>query len=178
MKFKRMVEVYNTWKKKHPTAAEEITLEEIFEILTETKMENGMEAIKGMKNDTGKQKWHALPLVILEPLADVMEAGARKYEKFNCLQPFDNADERFWNSTMRHLVACQFDPLAIDPETGCYHAAQACFGMLMRIRNAKMGGNAAEKPEQMAFGWKKVDENMGRDSEVIAAAKKCPIIKS
>jgi len=117
----------------------------------------------GMKHDEGKQAWHALPLVILEPLADVMDAGARKYEKFNCLQPFTNADERFWNSTMRHLVACQINPLAIDPETGCYHAAEACFGMLMRIYNAARPTDSAEagNPEPMTFEWKKVEGGTG-----------------
>jgi hypothetical protein len=102
--------------------------------------------MKGQKHDKGKQKWHALPLVILRPLADVMEAGARKYEKFNCLEPFDNYDERFWDATMRHLDACQLDPLAVDEETGCYHAAQACFGLLMRIYNAEFGKEVINIP--------------------------------
>lgn len=93
--------------------------------------------MKGKKHDEGKQQWHALPLVILEPLADVMTAGAKKYEKFNCLEPFENWDSRFWDSTIRHLNACQQDSLAIDEETGCYHAAQAAFGCLLRLHNAR-----------------------------------------
>ena len=93
--------------------------------------------VKGMKKDEGKQKWHALPLVILEPLADVMEAGAKKYAKFNCLQPFDDPDERFYDGMMRHVEICQLDPLAIDEETGCYHAAQIAFNTLMRLYHCK-----------------------------------------
>lgn len=91
----------------------------------------------GMKHDDGKKKWHALPLEILEPLADVMEAGVKKYAKFNCLEKFDNPDERFYNGMMRHIKACQVDPLAIDKETGCYHAAQVAFNTLMRLYHCK-----------------------------------------
>lgn len=99
---------------------------------------------EGMKFDKGKQPWHALPLELLWPLADLMDVGAVKYEKFNCLQPFGNSDERFWDAIMRHLADCQIDPLALDfrPEneddvgTGCFHLACATFGCLLRLRNA------------------------------------------
>jgi hypothetical protein len=94
-------------------------------------------AEKGLKLDGGKQQWFAMPLTILKPLADVFAAGERKYSIFNCLQPFDGADRRFWDATMRHLDACQIDPLAIDEETGCYHAAQAAFNILLRVHNVK-----------------------------------------
>ena len=39
---------------------------------------------EGQKLDTGKQQWHAMPLVLLKPLADTFNAGVLKYEKFNC----------------------------------------------------------------------------------------------
>jgi hypothetical protein len=92
----------------------------------------------GLKFDKGKQQWFAMPLVLLTPLADVFVAGEKKYEIFNCLQPFNDPDRRFWDATMRHLEASQIDPLAIDEETGCYHAAQAAFNILLRLHNAKM----------------------------------------
>lgn len=92
---------------------------------------------KGQKFDTGKRKWHALPLELLEPLADLMTAGAEKYSKFNCLEPFDDPDARFWDANMRHGMACQRDPLAIDEETGCYHEAARAFSSLMRIYHCK-----------------------------------------
>jgi hypothetical protein len=91
----------------------------------------------GPKYDEGKQPWYAMPLVHLEPLADVFAAGEKKYYLFSNLLPFEDSNRRFWDSTMRHLEACQIDPLAIDPETGCYHAAEACFGMLLRLSNAR-----------------------------------------
>ena len=92
---------------------------------------------KGLKLDKGKQQWYAMPLVILKPLADVFTAGRKKYKLFNCLNPFDDSDERFWDAQMRHLEECQIDPLAKDKETGCYHAAQVAFNILLRLYNAK-----------------------------------------
>ena len=91
----------------------------------------------GSKHDEGKRRWHSLPLEILEPLADLMEAGREKYGQFNCLEEFDDPDERFWNANMRHARACQRNPLAIDPETGCYHEAARAFSSLMRIYHCR-----------------------------------------
>ena len=91
---------------------------------------------KGLKFDQeGKQEWFALPLEILEPLADVFNAGEKIYETFNCLLPFDDPSRRFYNATMRHLRASQIDPLAKDEETGCYHLAQVAFNSLLRLHN-------------------------------------------
>ena len=92
--------------------------------------------VNGIKLDEGKQSWYAMPLVVLKPLADVFNAGEKKYETFNCLKPFVDPDRRFYNAAMRHLEACQLDPLAKDEETGCYHAAQAAFNLLLRVHNA------------------------------------------
>ena len=91
---------------------------------------------KGIKYDIGKQQWYATPLDVLSLLADVFSAGEKKYETFNCLQPFDDSNRRFWDATMRHLNACQINPLAVDEETGCYHAAQAAWNSLMRLYHA------------------------------------------
>ena len=93
---------------------------------------------KGLKYDNGKQKWYAMPLELLVPLADVFTAGEKKYEIFNCLQPFEDGDRRLYDSLIRHQVECQIDPLAIDEETGCYHQAQVAFSALLRLRNALM----------------------------------------
>jgi len=94
---------------------------------------------EGLKHDEGKQPWFALPLTILKPLADVFNAGEKKYETFNCLQPFTEPHRRFWNATMRHLEACQLDPLSKDEETDCYHAAQVAFNILMLLHHCKGG---------------------------------------
>ena len=94
---------------------------------------------QGLKYDKGKQSWFAMPLEIIKPLADVYAAGEKKYKIFNCLKPFKEPKRRFWDATMRHLEACQIDPLARDEETGCYHAAQAAFNILMRLYHCKNG---------------------------------------
>jgi hypothetical protein len=90
----------------------------------------------GAKLDSGKQPYYAMPLVVLKPLADVYAAGEKKYATFNCLQPFEDGDRRFWDAIMRHLESCQIDPLAKDEETGCYHLAQVAFNALHRLYNA------------------------------------------
>lgn len=100
----------------------------------------------GLKHDDDKQRWHSLPLELLEPLADLMEAGRKKYGKFNCLDDFYNPDERFWNANMRHASACQLDPLAIDPETGCYHEAARAFSSLMRLYHCRRKKAVEEGP--------------------------------
>ena len=97
---------------------------------------------EGSKRDEGKQEYYAMPLVLLKPLADVFHAGELEYKLFNCLNPFKDSDRRFWNATMRHLEACQIDPLAVDQEIKdkygleVYHSAQVAFNMLLRIRSA------------------------------------------
>ena len=101
---------------------------------------------EGQKWDNGKLDWHCLPLTVLTPLVGVFEAGIKKgYGRFNCLQPFSNPDQRFFSATMRHLEACQLDPLAIDEETGCYHAAQVAFNTLMRLYHAKKEASLQEE---------------------------------
>jgi hypothetical protein len=105
---------------------------------------------QGIKFDEGKQNWYAMPLEILEPLAEVFRAGEKKYETFNCLKPFDDPARRFYDAMMRHVEAQQIDPLAKDPDTGCYHAAQIAFNALLRLYNCrklqeKENENAARK---------------------------------
>jgi hypothetical protein len=111
------------------------------------------ESKPGLKFDTGKQRWHALPLEILEPLADVFAAGAKKYAKFNCLQPFRDSNERFYDGQMRHTRASQLDPLAIDQELleqygeEVYHLAQVAFNALMRLHHARKEATIDSSPQ-------------------------------
>lgn len=109
----------------------------------------------GLKFDQGKQPWYAMPLQVLEPLADVFAAGEHKYEIFNCLQPFDDPERRFYDGQMRHTEACQIDPLAVDQELlekyglTVYHSAQVAFNALMRLHHAlqanKMEGKSYDR---------------------------------
>lgn len=101
--------------------------------------------IEGMKLDNGKQPYFAMPLEVLMPLADVFAAGEKKYATFNCLKPFREPNRRFYDGMMRHIEQCQLDPLAIDEETGCYHAAQVAFNTLMRLYHAKKEASLQEE---------------------------------
>ena len=82
--------------------------------------------------------------VVQNVVTTLLEAGREKYGKFNCLQPFDDADERFWDATIRHLQARQRVPLAIDEETGCLHGAAAAFNILMRLHHCRQAGEARQ----------------------------------
>ena len=103
------------------------------------------EANVGLKFDQGKQPYFAMPLEVLMPLADVFAAGEKKYATFNCLKPFREPNRRFYDGMMRHIEQCQLDPLAIDEETGCYHAAQVAFNTLMRLYHAKKEASLQEE---------------------------------
>lgn len=101
--------------------------------LAANRAENGA---KGLKFDSDKQQWHRLPLVALEPLADVYCKAGKKYPAFNCLLPFENGSERLYDAGMRHTKDSQIDPLAKDPEDDCYHLAKVAFCALTRLHNA------------------------------------------
>jgi hypothetical protein len=108
-------------------------------------MQKGSSAMgEAIKHDTGKQEWYALPLCLLKPLADVMHYGEQKYHTFNCLHGLPDSDRRLWNATMRHLEACQLEPLAIDRESNCYHAAHAAFSILMRLYQRQLLDNSGD----------------------------------
>ena len=91
----------------------------------------------GLKLDTGKLDWHAFPLEVLEGLIQVAMAGCKKYERFNCLKPFENGDQRFFSAAIRHAVSCQLAPLAVDEETGCLHGYQSAWNLIMRTYHAQ-----------------------------------------
>lgn len=101
---------------------------------------------KGLKADDGKTGWFAMPLVVLQPLLDVFNAGVKHYGLHNCLNPFDNPSERFYDAQLRHVADCQLDPMAIDPQDGCYHEAKVAFNALMRLYHCRQNNSANEVP--------------------------------
>ena len=101
----------------------------------------------GLKHDEGKTDWHALPLELVELLVPVAVNGANKYGRHSILQTIEDAGPRHYSATMRHLSACQLDPLAIDPESGCYHAVHAAYDLLARVYQCERG----EKVQQSAM---------------------------
>ena len=101
----------------------------------------------GLKHDEGKLDWHALPLELVELLVPVAVNGANKYGRHSILQTIEDAGPRHYSATMRHLSECQLDPLAIDPESGCYHAVHAAYDLLARVYQCERG----EKVQQSAL---------------------------
>jgi hypothetical protein len=124
---------------------------------------------KGLKSDEGKQGWFALPLVVLQPLLDVFNAGVGHYGLHNCLNPFDNASERFYDAQMRHVAECQLEPMAIDPQDGCYHEAKVAFNALMRIYHCK---NQQKATIPMTAGVSFDDDYVPPDNSMVNIVKR------
>lgn len=109
---------------------------------------------KGQKDDGGKQQWYPMPLIVLQPLADAFAGGEKKYDTFNCLEPFDDPDRRFYDGIMRHLEKCQVDPLAVDEDLlqkhgiKVYHLACVAFNALMRLHHCRAEQEKTEGQKQ------------------------------
>lgn len=100
---------------------------------------------EGKKDDTGKPDWHALPLCMVSLLVPVAEAGVKKYGRFNILKQFKKPKKRFFGAIMRHAEAAQIDPLAVDPEDGCYHLAKVAFNALAELNQVLMQKDGSVK---------------------------------
>ena len=112
----------------------------------------GSPSSEDLKFDKNKQLWFAMPLEVLAPLADVFAAGEKKYATFNCLQPFKDGSRRFYDGQMRHTMATQRDPLAIDKElkeqygVEVFELAQVAFNALLRLYHARKEQEAKSLP--------------------------------
>ena len=83
---------------------------------------------KGLKYDSGKLNWSLMPFGALQEVVKVLEFGSQKYAPNNWMY-VDNADERYWNAAMRHLIAYKTESTN-DSETGLSHLAHAICCML------------------------------------------------
>ena len=90
---------------------------------------------KGVKYDSSKLRWSLLPLEALQDVVSVLEFGAKKYAPDNW-KHVDNAQARYWDAAMRHLVAYKIDNKT-DSETGLSHLAHAvcCLLFLQHFDN-------------------------------------------
>lgn len=73
---------------------------------------------KGLRYNKGKRKWSLLSFKALEPMIDVLEFGATKYEPFNWQKGLDKTE--ILESLQRH-VAKLFDGEEIDQESKIHH---------------------------------------------------------
>lgn len=87
----------------------------------------------GNKFDGGKLRFSLIPPQPLSDVNRVLEFGAKKYGANNW-QKVDNAQERYFNAAMRHLLAWQSGEL-LDDESGLPHLAhaQCCLMFMMHF---------------------------------------------
>lgn len=93
---------------------------------------------KGMKFDGDKLRFSLLPWQAVAEVVKVLEFGAKKYDVDNW-QRVENAEARYWDAAIRHLVALR-DGERIDPESGISHWAHAACGCLFGTWFAVTGG--------------------------------------
>jgi hypothetical protein len=89
----------------------------------------------GVKYDSEKLRYSLVPLDALQEVVKVLEFGAKKYAPDNW-KHVDNAEARYWDAAMRHIVAYKLEDNA-DSETGLSHLAHAicCLMFLMNFDN-------------------------------------------
>ena len=85
----------------------------------------------GIKYDGSKLRYSLLPLDSLQEVVKVLEFGAKKYAPDNW-KHVDNAEARYWDAAMRHIVAYKLEDKA-DSETGLSHLAHAICCLLFLI---------------------------------------------
>jgi hypothetical protein len=90
---------------------------------------------KGIKFDGSKLRYSLIPLDSLQEVVKVLEFGAKKYAPDNW-KHVDNAQARYWDAAMRHIVAYKLEDKA-DSETGLSHLAHAicCLLFLLNFDN-------------------------------------------
>lgn len=89
----------------------------------------------GVKFDKGKPKWNLLPWDELEDVVHVLTFGAKKYAPDNW-KFVDDANNRYMDAAMRHLVAHQQGEQR-DAESGESHIAHAICCLLFMLWHDK-----------------------------------------
>lgn len=83
------------------------------------------------KADEGKNRWDLLPWKPVEWVVKILMYGANKYGE-NTWQKVDNAKERYFAATMRHLVAWRSGEL-LDAESHLPHLAHAVCSLVFLL---------------------------------------------
>ena len=89
----------------------------------------------GVKFDKDKPKWNLLPWDELEDVVQVLTFGAKKYAPDNW-KFVDDANNRYMDAAMRHLVAHQQGEQR-DAESGESHIAHAMCCLLFMLWHDK-----------------------------------------
>ncbi len=73
----------------------------------------------GAKLDVGKNKWHLLPLLVIEGAVEALTFGAAKYTDSGWKNVPDG-ENRYFSAMMRHYLAIKKGE-HIDPDSGLAH---------------------------------------------------------
>lgn len=94
-------------------------------------------SIIGTKNDTGKRQWWFIKLFVnqFQEVIDILDMGNKKYP---CVtgdnwKYVENAEERYQNAIMRHLVDGYFAGESTDSESGKHHLSHVITNCLFLI---------------------------------------------
>lgn len=87
------------------------------------------------KFDQGKRRWNLFPFGSAEEIVKILEFGAEKYSA-NSWQELPNAEERYFEACMRHMVAIQKGE-DVDQESGMPHLAHAGCNILFLLHFLK-----------------------------------------
>lgn len=96
-----------------------------------------------IKFDSNKLDWSLVPFEALEEMVQVLEFGAKKYDRWNWAQSGGFKWTRILSSTMRHLFAFARGEDS-DPESGLSHISHAQCNLLFLayyIRNKNTMNN-------------------------------------
>ena len=96
---------------------------------------DGNEENQGTKDDSQKPRFSLVPAEALSDVIDVLEFGSQKYGEENW-RKVDNAQERYFNAAMRHLMAWRKGELS-DDESGLPHLAHAATCLMFMIEGNK-----------------------------------------
>ena len=84
------------------------------------------------KFDNNKDDLSLISLDSLRPISRAYGYGVTKYGRGNWRKN-DIEWHRTLSSVLRHLAACQDDPVKIDPESGIMHIAHAASQLLIKL---------------------------------------------
>ena len=110
---------------------------------------------QAVKKDNGKPQLNLVPLEILEPLARVREFAAKKYGKDGIEAWREISDDRLLAALLRHTVAYQKDPNALDPESGLpaiYHVAINAAFLAIKTAERELMAEVAVETKNFVFG--------------------------
>jgi len=84
------------------------------------------------KFDQGKIDWTLVDFKSLEPLAEAMGYGSKKYGRLNWKKGLD--EKRLLAASFRHLIAYK-EASILDPESGVNHLGHLMANAMMMIYN-------------------------------------------